>query len=583
MKIIGILTVFIQLLGCSGKSVKTNEGSGHVAHKKSQNSPGDETEGDNDIIQIISQSNIGATNAQLDAISQRLSESLKRSTLEILSTEEFAAIVQAVVDSVLSELSQEKRVETAKILVDSLWDKLGVGDSIENPELSENNDESDTTSPSIQSIPSEQMVYLDYVEEFLDNQKVAYPLDNRIKTINTYDVSNSGQKIFDKVSDVYDNALASIFFTVIGKPRKAADILNSWLRIYHNNDYKPLIARFNSETLNGAVEADYFDTGNNAWMGIAFCRYFIQYADDNNKDKMIVYYNAANEIMKQLHSHQCVQGLYRGYMGRPTNSGTQAGMWQSTEHNIDMYALGACLVGAAKVNGTDNVFAAQVRDIAGTFVNQMFDEAKGIYQIGTNNVCSDSTTINLGATPADAQSWRLLSRAEMGGSEERSKSSQEALRSEPFFERDADFSDLIGQDIFGVRFTDFGRGVQMENTGSALLSLNDFYGEQPADSVTDLRNSIKYLFDFYKGGGIPASSQSDPNPQARGGFNTGLSWSYFDWPHVASTVWSGLALAYQFEENGGILIGMNPFYPGSSMVPVLEDIPTPPSAAELSD
>ena len=123
---------------------------------------------------------------------------------------------------------------------------------------------------------------------------------------------------------------------------------------------------------------------------------------------MSIYYNAANEIMQELHSHQCLQGTYRGYMGRPTSPGDQAAMWQSTEHNIDMYALGACLVEAGKINDTDNAFAAQVRDIAGLFVSQMFDEARGIYRIGTNDACDDSTTINSGATPSDAQSLSLI-------------------------------------------------------------------------------------------------------------------------------------------------------------------------------
>ena len=436
----------------------------------------------------------------------------------------------------------------------------------------------------------EQNRYLAYVEQYIESQTRygQHSEDVNAYTVRTYGVGEDD--FFGAASDTYDNALASIFFTVTGKPQKASKILDTWLRFHKTNLNKPELKglfwpRFNYHDLQPAYWIDFggefFDVGNNSMMALAFCRYYLQFKDDAPDANLHKeYYKAAKAMMSEIHNNfQCKVGPYQGYMGRPTSTGQGHAEWQSVEHNLDMFALGACVQEAAKTAepGVDTL-ADEVQQISGNFVSQMWDDAEGAYRTGTEPSCNSSTKLNDAFKPVDGITWRFLTKAEASPElhDTRSAVSMETLVTNRFMLEDSGFTSEIGTPYFGVRFTDEGWGAQQENTGAALLAMNGFYGDTPNADLDKLRTGVKAMLAHYKGEGVPA--HFDTNDECNGGqgsCNTGITWSYMRWAHTASTVYFGLALGYQFERNGRIIPGMNPYYPGPSNVKPQETVIAP--------
>ncbi|MFK7823975.1 MAG: hypothetical protein AB8G05_07460 [Oligoflexales bacterium] len=426
--------------------------------------------------------------------------------------------------------------------------------------------------------------YLGYVEKYIESQtrQATASDDSNAYTVRTYDVEEG--ELFYAASDTYDNALVSIFFTVIGKPQKSAKILDSWLRMHKwtlaNDNYRKGLfwPKVNHIDLGPASwidnGGDFLDVGNNSMMALAFCRYYLQFADDApNTDLHKEYYNASKAMMSEIHNNfQCTTGPYRGYMGRPTS--TKTAYWQSIEHNLDMYALGTCVQEAAKIAEPGvNTISEDVQKVAGTFVSQMYDSANKRYRTGTEPACNANTAQNNAFVPVDAITWRHLAKAEADSMlhADRSEESMTSLVTPTFMIQDPDFTSKLGQPIWGVKFTNIGTGIQGENTGAALLALNDFHQNNASEDIDKLRSGVKAMFDQYGNSGIPAHSDTPDGSCC----NTGITWSYYFTPHTASTVYFGLALAYQFERNGQIIPGMNPYFPGSSNVEAQESVQAP--------
>ena len=473
--------------------------------------------------------------------------------------------------------------------------------------------------------------YLAYVEAYIDSQtRTSNYGETRVRT---YDVNASNYNLngdplitqpdqngFYWATDTYDNALAVIFYSVIGKPTKAAAILDSWIRMQNwqiNDDpdqYKKALfwARYryddNTQIWNIDSGGEFLDTGNNAMMALAMCRYYQQFKNDAPDAALHKnYYNAAKSIMTEIHSNfVCNEGSYNGYMGRPTSfyyneSGEwtpYAGYatWMSVEHNLDMYALGACMEDAALTAEPGvNTIADDVKTKAGLFVSQMWDAGEKAYKVGTG-ACGPSTGINDDYKPADGITWRHLSKAETSitNHNDRSADSMVTLVSSSgqFLVQDMGFTNLIGTPYWGTKFSDAdwegldpaigAYGAQQENTGAALIALNDYYGNTYNADLEKIRTGVKAMLSYYgdQNMGIPAHFEeniSNCNSETRAYCNTGLQWSYQRVPHTAATVYFGLALLYQFSNGGTIIPGANPYYPTSSEVVLApgESVPVP--------
>ena len=418
---------------------------------------------------------------------------------------------------------------------------------------------------------AQQNTYLGYVETYIDNQTRDDMWGG--KKVLTYD--NPGHFAWSVATDTYDNALASIFFTVIGKPQKAARILDTWIRMQNyeitTNNTPMFYARFNHWD-NSPVDLDswgtFWDAGNNSMMALAMCRYYQQFKDDApNATLHKNYYNAANAIMIELHDNfKCNSGTYRGYMGRPTTptSHAQHGTWLSVEHNLDIYALGACMQDAALTAETSgvNTYANTVKTEAGKFVDQMWDASEGAYRVGTA-ACGPDNQTNEDYKPVDGITWRHLSRAAetTANHNARSTASMATLVTDQFLVLDAGFTSEIGTNYWGTKFSDAGwenqydnpkpailsYGAQQENTGAALLALNDYHGNNYNADVEKIRTGVKAMLEHYATlstpKGVPAHFDTDisacvgdsQSPQFRYYCNTGLGWSYGKTPHTAAT------------------------------------------------
>lgn len=192
--------------------------------------------------------------------------------------------------------------------------------------------------------------------------------------------------------DVYDNALAAIYYTARGKFDKAKAILDGFLYYMYvkrqeTNDkvttgpeqglpsgrYLNLLAASytNARSIPGQYEgagvADgAVDTGNNAWVGIAMLRYAAATQD-------ACYATAGCDMLFALNRFASCDDQLGGFRARlapyPMN-------YRSTEHNIDMFALASMC---------RNVSLASH---AASFVAQMYDRDEGhagTYVAGTTN------------------------------------------------------------------------------------------------------------------------------------------------------------------------------------------------------
>lgn len=343
--------------------------------------------------------------------------------------------------------------------------------------------------------------------------------------------------------DVYDNALTAIYLAKRGKLQESRQVLDAFIGLlYPTGNVTPgldygagyLLPSRRSLTLLAAgytdksAEAGVYegmgvadgavDTGNNAWVGMAFAHYAAATADP-------CYSLVAHDMLAALvKSTQCTDEM-QGFGSRLTPFPQN---YRSTEHNTDMFAL-AHMLGAA---------GAAAEKQAGAFVRSMWEQlpdskfskyGSSSYAVGTANNYPCDTVVPEGPAAVDAQFWNLLADADpvperkaasmAFAMQEQDPALTKTTPAEPkgLWARD---TDLIGNGttgvgrgavLHGVRFTSGGNGIQWENTASACMAMCRFralYGDQT--SAGDLRpkiqaatDSIKHLLAVY--GVVPAS------------------------------------------------------------------------------
>merc|ERR1712070_38581 len=259
--------------------------------------------------------------------------------------------------------------------------------------------------------------------------------------------------------------------------------------------------------------------------------------------------------------------------------------YRSVEHNIDMFAL-------ARMLG-----AEEEKESAGAFVQNMFGQDgdfKDVYVTGTEaSVACDSQIGSHAPIAVDGQLWSLAAgvdpteahmTAALGFAlQEYDKHATGQDTQHGLWESDVD---LIGHDgngqgetYYGFRFTNWGNGIQWENTASGLIAMIRYramYGE--LDGVTtkinQARDSLKRLLTTYRavpasvlGGNIDAWHKVDHQATYPGGSDTGMGWAYFRYPHLASTVWTGFALMFQGSDGDAVDDLANPYNAPATPVP----------------
>mmetsp|Transcript_8493 Transcript_8493/g.24431 ORF Transcript_8493/g.24431 Transcript_8493/m.24431 type:complete len:555 (-) Transcript_8493:570-2234(-) len=351
--------------------------------------------------------------------------------------------------------------------------------------------------------------------------------------------------------DPYDNAVAAIYLTYRGNLSEAANILIGLRRLMYDDSGRLELLR-SAYTEKGLPQEWFIDTGNNAWVAMAFAHYAA--ASGSSCDAA-----TAHDILHAIVGESSCKGSLGGFTGRAQNS---RGGYRATEHNIDMFAL-------ARMLGEE-----EIMEEAAKFVRHMFGidpEHPDAYATATGGEprCSDQRTYG---TPiaADTQFWNLLAEVDPHGGRKRA-SLEFALRpsSEGGFITEDD--DLLGggAKLTGVRFTNRGEGAQWENTAAAVMASGYYdavYSKQPnstRDMVDQMQASLLYQLGKYgavlgsvRGGNFLAYHARSPPAAYPGGSHTGMGWTYLRYPHTAATAWTGL-----------MLLEANPFLPPKQPMP----------------
>ena len=365
--------------------------------------------------------------------------------------------------------------------------------------------------------------------------------------------------------DVYDNALAAIYWLKRGNIAKATEVLSALNSLYaapassalHNQG---LALASDGVWVGSWLGAEYkYDVGNNAWAGIAFA---IGGLTQNAPTATAAQWTArASAILDAIKRHEC-DDIFRGFKARPFDSnGAEAGK-RSVEHNIDVYAL-ATLIG-------DTAAATSAR----TFVESMYGRAHGgagtgsgpfgmAYAVGTggsaSGLCDTSIPTDL-VPPNDGVSWGVLSGAD-SNTERYPQSTEWAISS---IQRDT--QNLDGTAFQGFKFSYVGSSMQLEATGSILMAMVEHAPSTASNRALaeEVRCSLRTLLKKY--GAVPAALSSD-------GASTGYGWSYARNAHIASLAWSAFALMQQFSPAAALNTAANPYLVNNPLPPTS---PSPP-------
>jgi hypothetical protein len=204
-------------------------------------------------------------------------------------------------------------------------------------------------------------------------------------------------------SFTYDNALVILAWLASGDPSQLnrARILGDTMLYAQDNDPEgdgrtrasyqpdPFITRDGSPQI-GSPAAN---TGNQAWLGMAFTQLFQRTQDDR-------YLRGALRLATWIHDRTLdEQRLPAGYTGGRSGDDVPF-TFKATEHNID---IGAFFTMLARVSG-DGSWARRAEP-AFAFVAAMQDDATGKIWTGT---LEDGSTINRFPLPADVQTWAAM-------------------------------------------------------------------------------------------------------------------------------------------------------------------------------
>eukprot|EP00931_Biecheleriopsis_adriatica_P053964 TRINITY_DN31714_c4_g2_i1.p1 TRINITY_DN31714_c4_g2~~TRINITY_DN31714_c4_g2_i1.p1 ORF type:complete len:654 (+),score=113.53 TRINITY_DN31714_c4_g2_i1:51-2012(+) len=401
--------------------------------------------------------------------------------------------------------------------------------------------------------------------------------------------------------DVYDNAVAAIYFTKRGKLEEARNILKAFLRLLYpkpgqhisgpsfgpkdglpsGRTLTPLAASYTQEQASaGSYSGENVfdggvDAGNNAWVGLAFAHF----ADASGQP---CFATVARDILWALaRSVILCEDKLQGFMARLP---PYPGKYRSTEHNIDIFALARIL----------SDYDTQMR--ATVFVQNMYGYDQRYNHSYTMGTAGDSTC-DADKRPApvacDAQFWNLLADIDPQQHRKRSSLAAALIPAEHGGMLTQD-SDIVGNgtspaiELEGFRFSNWGHGIQWENTASAVMAMSLYrqrYGEEGlgvnlTQKIQSIQKSVLTLLDTYGvvpasalGGNLEAWFQNDHTSEFPGGSDTGIGWTYLRYGHVASTAWAGLMLLFTGGDVGNpVNQDANPFAPPGKKLPVARDL-----------
>ncbi|NLE58518.1 MAG: hypothetical protein GX616_09175 [Planctomycetes bacterium] len=340
--------------------------------------------------------------------------------------------------------------------------------------------------------------------------------------------------------DVYDTSLTILHFVARCQVEQARPLADALLFLQDRDqvpDGRLHAAYWANNLLDPAgqytsVMDPNISPGNMAWAGIALARFYQSTEKQKYLDAAVW---AADWIIDNCKKTDSAGGFSGGLLGWDYDAVT----WRSTEHNIDIFALGRVLydlTGNEKWNG--------MAQHAQAFVQSMFVTEDGYYLTGTRGV--DGTEPNPSPIPADAQSWALLA-----GIDDQLNLDQ-AL--EWLLDHLLITETVGGRAYTGVKFSTEGDHIMCEATAGVAMALWSAGRQAEAQSLFDSLEQIQAFAPNSDGSGVVATPFPDGAP-------TGYGSTYPNSLHVASTAWTSLALLFRcdsFANPLGPLPGSDP-------------------------
>lgn len=326
-------------------------------------------------------------------------------------------------------------------------------------------------------------------------------------------------------ADTYDASVACIYFQERGDLQRARDLGDALVQAM-NHDPKgggrivaaTMVDRLidpnqNHHTSIFVPDGGRRDIGNMSWAGIALTRLFA-------KTESYRYLHAAEVIGQWILDECTVEDSWGGFSGGEDHWGKKEG-WRAVEHNVDC------------VSFFDNLFTltgreawSEARESARTLVKACRVEG-GYYLTGTGL----TQELNTGVVPTDTQSWTTLARVAPDDVP-------------PSLHYMIDTMETESAGFVGTKFARDGREVQNEATAGAAMALwmareqDPRFQESAERYLASLSRQIREA-NHATGYGVVATpaEEADTGP--------GLGWKYFNYQHVASTAWTGMALLFK--------------------------------------
>jgi hypothetical protein len=326
-------------------------------------------------------------------------------------------------------------------------------------------------------------------------------------------------------ADTYDTAVAAIYLALRGDLRRARDLADGLCSALEH-DAKGggrIVAATKATALiddndNYATSVFYtdggtYDIGNMCWAGIALTRIYA-------KTGQYRYLHNAQLIGSWIIANCTVDDPWAGFSGGEDSWGGKR-PWRSVEHNVDAYALFRNLQAL-----TGDASWQEAANRARTLVIACRLPA-GYYVTGTGA----GQKLNAGVVPTDTQSWTALAGIDPGAN-----AASLGYMVDNLTATSAGFA--------GFRFALAGSEVQNEVSAGAAMALYLQGGELREKSMTHFASLERQQREAkgMDGYGLVAT----PADQADTG--AGLGWKYFNWPHVASSAWTGLAFLAKDDE-----------------------------------
>lgn len=381
---------------------------------------------------------------------------------------------------------------------------------------------------------------LDRLDLFLEQQMDQFTLAGP-RYVQTYRLSAAALQgehaAMHTRADTYDTAVACIYFQERGQLDRARD-LGDALVVALNHDARGggriVAATRADELLDRGLgnttsihhhDGGRRDVGNLSWAGLALTRLY-------HRTARYRYLHGAETIGRWILSNCTVRDEWGGFSGGEDHWGTKY-PWRSVEHNVDAFSFFNNLHHLTGEQPWAEAAASARKLVLACRVQERRDVV--YYVTGTGA----SMQLNSAVVPTDTQSWTALAGIDPGANEGYSL----IYMMHNMHAESGGFA--------GFRFARDGREVQNEATAGAAMALwlsGAGLGHAAERYFDSLLRQIEHAPNA-DGYGVVAT----PAPAADTG--PGLGWKYFNFLHVASSAWTGLALLAREQP------GANPYAP----------------------